>query len=224
MRYLIVNADDLGASPGITRGILEAHVRGIVTSASLMVDTASSAGAAALARSATALSVGLHVVLPGDDFTGDLGAELRRQVDRFATLMGGLPTHIDSHHNAHRDPRLLAGFLNLSRLTRLPLREHSPVRYFSKFYGQWGGQSHPEHIGVDSLARMLKDEVGEGITELSCHPGYADPREPSGYTVEREVEVRTLCDPRIPAELAALGITLVNYHDLGRLASNRAQG
>ena len=37
-RYLIVNADDLGADDGINRGIIEAHERGIVTSASLMVN------------------------------------------------------------------------------------------------------------------------------------------------------------------------------------------
>ena len=64
MRYLIVNADDLGASPGVDRGILEAHARGIVTSASLMVDTPWSAEGAARARATPALSVGLHIVLP----------------------------------------------------------------------------------------------------------------------------------------------------------------
>ena len=36
-RYLIVNADDFGQSPGINRGVIEAHENGIVTSASLMV-------------------------------------------------------------------------------------------------------------------------------------------------------------------------------------------
>ena len=38
MKRLIVNADDLGFTAGINRGILEAHKRGIVTSTSLMVD------------------------------------------------------------------------------------------------------------------------------------------------------------------------------------------
>ena len=33
-----MNADDFGFSSGINRGIVEAHERGIVTSASLMVD------------------------------------------------------------------------------------------------------------------------------------------------------------------------------------------
>ncbi|MBI3874558.1 MAG: ChbG/HpnK family deacetylase [Verrucomicrobia bacterium] len=36
-RFLIVNADDFGLSAGVNRGIIEAHERGIVTSASLMV-------------------------------------------------------------------------------------------------------------------------------------------------------------------------------------------
>ena len=37
VRCVIINADDFGLSAGINRGIIEAHERGIVTSASLMV-------------------------------------------------------------------------------------------------------------------------------------------------------------------------------------------
>ena len=36
-RAVIVNADDFGQSAGINRGVIEAHERGVVTSASLMV-------------------------------------------------------------------------------------------------------------------------------------------------------------------------------------------
>ena len=218
MRYLIVNADDFGASPGINRGILEAHRTGILTSTSLMVDTPWSAEAASAGRDEVALSVGLHVVLPEDVNGVEPREAIERQYARFVALMGGPPTHVDSHHNVHRDPVLLASFLEFCRERALPLRGHSPVRYFSKFYGRWGGESHPEQVSVESFARMLATEIGEGITELSCHPGYVDPRAPSEYALEREAELRTLCDPRARVILEAEQITLVSYHDLNRLA------
>jgi predicted glycoside hydrolase/deacetylase ChbG (UPF0249 family) len=171
MRALIVNADDFGASPGITRGILEAHTHGILTSASMMVDTPWSAEAAALSDSAPELSVGLHVVLEAregarSDHAGgwsaeELRAELRRQLERFVTLMGRAPSHLDSHHNVHRDRGLVEGFAELARSTGLPLRGHSPARYFSSFYGQWGGRSHPEHVGLRARC-MLRPKSARG--------------------------------------------------------------
>ncbi len=59
MKYLIVNGDDLGASRGVNRGIIEAHQRGILTSTSLMVNAARSEEAAEFGRTAVELSVGL---------------------------------------------------------------------------------------------------------------------------------------------------------------------
>ena len=52
LRRLIVNADDFGQSPGVNRGIIEAHQHGIVTSASLMVSWPAAAEAAAYGRAA----------------------------------------------------------------------------------------------------------------------------------------------------------------------------
>src|SRR5436190_23980393 len=62
-RAVIVNADDFGQSAGINRGIIEAHERGIVTSASLMVRWPAAPAAAAYACAHRGLSVGLHVDL-----------------------------------------------------------------------------------------------------------------------------------------------------------------
>ena len=220
MKYLIVNADDFGASRGINRGIIEAHRNGIVTSTSLMVNTPFSEQAAKLANEAPHLSVGLHVDLPKapDATTERLRQELRQQFARFVELMGRPPSHLDSHHNLHRGPKVLPGFLELAARHGLPLREHSLVRYFSKFYGQWGGETHFEQISVKALRRMLETEIEDGITELSCHPGYAEPDYPGSYCVEREAELRTLCDPVIRDVLAAHSIQLISYHDLDKLA------
>jgi predicted glycoside hydrolase/deacetylase ChbG (UPF0249 family) len=223
-RYLIVNADDFGASPGINRGILDAHRSGIVTSTSMLVDAPGSEEAGRLARTAPGLSVGLHVDVSADlaDDTAALSTELARQAERFVQLVGAPPTHVDSHRDVHRDPDVLPAFLELTRRLGLPLRDHSATRRLGSFYGQWGGESHPEQVGVASLLRMLGSKVGDGITELICHPGYVDGSLQSSYLREREVEVATLCDARIREALASLHIELASHHDLGRLIGGLA--
>lgn len=62
---LVVTADDLGLSPGVTRGILEAHRDGVVRSTSLLVTFPASEQAAALALAEPDLEVGLHLDLVG---------------------------------------------------------------------------------------------------------------------------------------------------------------
>lgn len=211
MKYLIVNGDDFGASRGINRGILEALHGGILTSTSLMVDAPWSEEAAALSRTESDLSVGLHVDLDGTPFPG---AELDRQLRRFQALMGRLPTHLDSHHNVHRDPRLVPHFLDLAARLGCPVRWHSRVRCLSRFYGQWGGESHPEQVGAECLIRLFDTDVEDGMTELCCHPGYVDPDLRSGYSAEREIELRTLCDPAVREALERRRIHLIGFRDL----------
>jgi chitin disaccharide deacetylase len=223
MRYLIVNADDFGASPGSNRGIVTAHRDGIVTSTSLMVDTPWSEDAAALAASVPDLSIGVHLDL--DRVTAaDIAGELARQTDRFERLMGAPPTHLDSHHDRHSDPELLPEALRFARARGLPLRGHSAVHTCSKFYGQWGGATHFEQIGVPGLERVLAAGTRDGVTELSCHPGYPDAALHSSYLVEREIELRTLCDPAARQVLAALELQLISFRDLARLGSARLEG
>lgn len=218
MKYLIVNGDDFGASRGINRGILEAHRRGILTSTSLMVNAPCSEEAAALSHDMPDLSVGLHVHIEGSELSDAVcRAQLHDQFLRFQHLIGRPPTHLDSHHNIHRDPRLLPHFLAMARQYDLPLREHSSILYFSKFYGQWGGETHLEQIGVENLVHMLKSELHEGITELSCHPGYVDPDLQSGYSAERETELRTLCDPSVRSVLKEQQIELAGFRDASTL-------
>lgn len=60
---LIVNGDDFGYSPAVNKAIIEAHRRGILTSASLMVNELAAADAIALARATPTLAVGLHLSL-----------------------------------------------------------------------------------------------------------------------------------------------------------------
>jgi predicted glycoside hydrolase/deacetylase ChbG (UPF0249 family) len=58
---LIINADDLGMSRGITDGILVAHRYGFLTSASMLVNMAASEYAVERVASAPKLGVGVHL-------------------------------------------------------------------------------------------------------------------------------------------------------------------
>lgn len=148
---MIVNADDLGRTPGINAGVFEAHRRGIVTSATLMVAYPAAAEAAAEMAAHPDLGVGLHVALTGGppvlpperlpslvDAAGRLPrrpeglggadaaevlAEVRAQLDRFRRLTGRLPTHLDGHHHCHRVPAVLEAVVAVAAEHGLPVRD-----------------------------------------------------------------------------------------------------
>ena len=213
MKWLIINGDDFGASRGINRGIIQAHHDGVLTSASLLVNRPASIEAAALARQHPGLSLGLHLELDAGD-PDEVAVQCERQMAQFRELTGERPTHVDSHHNVHRDPHVLPHVLALAQRAGAPVRGHSRVRHLGRFYGRWGGATHPELIGVEGLLRLLDAEVREGVTELSCHPGYVEPEFRSSYVAERELELRTLCDPRVRQAIRDRGIRLMGFRDL----------
>ena len=63
-RHLIINSDDYGRSSDISRGIREAHLRGVVTSATCMMNIPVTAEDIALAlRETPRLGLGVHLVL-----------------------------------------------------------------------------------------------------------------------------------------------------------------
>jgi predicted glycoside hydrolase/deacetylase ChbG (UPF0249 family) len=215
MKSLIVNGDDFGASKGVNRGVIEAHDRGILTSASMMVDMPGSADAAALSARHPKLGVGLHVVLPSPAESAAAEAEVERQLQRFTELTGRLPTHIDTHHNVHRDDDgLLPIFLAVAKHHGLPLRGHCAVRLIPTFYGQWDGETHLEAVSPNALARIVETEVEDGFSELCCHPGHVDADLASSYRGEREAELETLCDPSVAALLSEQDIHLATFRDV----------
>jgi predicted glycoside hydrolase/deacetylase ChbG (UPF0249 family) len=224
-RVLVVNADDFGASEGINRGIVEAHERGIVTSASLMVRGPAVAGAVALAREHPELGIGLHWALDAedDDVRVDLDdavavrAELARQLDAFQDLVGRGPDHVDSHHHVHRRPDVGPIARELAAPLGVPLREEGDVAYVGGFYAQWEWKvTDLHHVSPEFLIWILRNEVGEGWTELGCHPGYVSAGFRSVYLTEREAELATLTDPKVREEVEALGIRLASFAELGR--------
>lgn len=228
MRRLIVNADDLGASVGVNRGIAQAWQHGVVTSASLMVDGSAAAEAAEWARATPALSVGLHLDLAEWEYVGgqwqcryarvdtanadEVGAEIDRQLGAFLRLLGQAPTHLDSHQHLHREEPVCSLLDAVGDRLGVPVRGRpdNQIGYRGDFYGQTGkGEPYWRALTIDALLAVL-DGLPEGTTELGCHPGFVDDLD-STYRIEREMETRVLCEPAVRDRLNALGISLTSH-------------
>ncbi|WP_119066824.1 carbohydrate deacetylase [Aggregatilinea lenta] len=155
MKKLIVNADDFGLTAEISRGIVEGHLKGIITSTTVMINfPAADAGIRQAQADAPNLGLGLHLnlvegapVLPPDrvpslvDANGqfyafnawpgvveqfapdEIEAEMRAQFDRFVSIAGHTPDHLDSHYHAtYLIPSALRTMLAMAAEHGLPMR------------------------------------------------------------------------------------------------------
>jgi len=149
-KVLIVNADDFGLTAGVSRGILEAHRSGIVTSTTLLVNREIPTVQVEELK-ACGLGVGVHLNLtlgvPVSDpkrvpslvdaegrFIRDAREaaarakpdeariELGTQIDVFRRIMGRFPTHLDTHHHVGRHDPILDLVLDFARALKVPVR------------------------------------------------------------------------------------------------------
>lgn len=148
-RRLVVNADDLGFTPGVNRGIFECAAAGTVTSASVMVNTPGFDDAMA-GRGSVRLGLGLHLNLidgrplttaPSlvNPATGDfwpfaqflaratagalvaaeLETETAAQLARLAKA-GVTITHLDAHRHTHVHPRTWPAITRAAQAAGVP--------------------------------------------------------------------------------------------------------
>ena len=233
-RRLVVNADDFGRSESINSGVLQGHLDGIVTSASLMVRHPAAPEAAAAAREHPGLGLGLHLdlseweradgewrptysVVDTDD-AGAVREEVERQLESFRLLVGSDPTHLDSHQHVHRDEPVRSAAVEAAAALGIPLREHGAIRYCGAFYGQdRHGRSFPEGITADALIALVRG-LSPGVTEIGCHPATAVEAFTS-YSAERPLELAALCDPAVKRAIRDSEIQLCSFsqfHDQER--------
>ncbi|MHB8632108.1 MAG: carbohydrate deacetylase [Candidatus Limnocylindria bacterium] len=145
--------------------------------------------------------------------------EYRAQFARARELIGRPPTHLDSHHWLHDAPALEGAIVALARETGTAVRPHDDAqrdrlraagiatvdRYRRDF-------QHEGRVDRATIDRILAD-LGDGVTELGCHPGEADAElaRTSTYAAQRVDELATLTDPRTRAAVLRNGITLCDY-------------
>ncbi|AKJ07249.1 hypothetical protein ATI61_111207 [Archangium gephyra] len=243
-RALIINADGLGYDPAITRGILRAMHEGIVSSATLMVNTPYSEAAAHEARG---LPIGLHFNLaqglpvwaafPGESLHGGafseplvphltpdvVEAEALAQLERLDVLLGQPATHVDVHQHLHQHSGVFEGLVRAARALRLPVRSTSPsMRHALRAHGVRTTDHFLGDTGVEAYWTLERLELHlatlpeAGVTELMCHPGYRPETVRSGYSRQREVELATFLHPRAHMALTRLGVKPTDFRVLTR--------
>ena len=265
MKQLIINSDDYGRTPEISRGIREAHLHGVVTSTTCMMNIPTTAQDVVLALEETPnLGMGAHLVLTmgrpisapeavpslvdenGNFFKyapliehllnlniDEVKKEWRAQIEAFIQAAGRKPTHLDSHHHSsYFSPALFRGMLELAKeydcairfpFTEVPseleetakqvpglIQEFHPRRsdvFFANFY---------DKTATEEQLLNIIDSLGEGTSEIMCHPGYVDAAfaKESVYNLQREKELKIITDPSVKQAIESQGIHLITFADL----------
>jgi len=244
-RRLIVNADDFGLTRGVSAGILDAHRHGLVTSTTVLVTADVDPEQLAMARD-SGLGIGVHVNLTlGAPLTrarslvdakgrfvrdarrvaaqadaSDVEAEIAAQLERFETLVGRAPTHLDTHHHVGLHPPVADVVLQAARRLGVAVRSQNPA---ARARARALRLATPDHFfgesGPDaywSLATTLRHlrSLPAGVSEFMTHPGrYDDALNYSRYGRQRETELIGL-GAAARAAAQALGLKLCHFGDL----------
>ncbi len=245
-RWLIVNADDFGLTRGVSAGILAARRHGIVTSTTVLATVDIDRDQLAEARD-SGLGIGLHVnltlgrPLAGGrslvDATGrfirdarraaaradvkDIEREVTAQIERFGSLLGREPTHLDTHHHVGLHAPVADVVLSAARRLGVPVRSQNAA---ARARARSAGLGTPDHFFGESgpgaywsLATTLAvlRRLPPGVSEFMTHPGwYDDGLAFSRYGRQRETELVGLGTPAARAAAAGLGLTLCHFGDL----------
>lgn len=237
---LIINADDFGLTKGVNRAIIDAYKKGALKSTTMMVTMREVEDAVRLAKENNGLGVGLHLTATaGEPLRKDLKSltdengkfykyhdlqngtkvidpeelylEWEAQLDKFKTLMGCMPTHLDSHHFAHLIDRYKHIAVRLAKKYDLPMRtletnkEEKTVKYTMGFYD--------DRVCYEFFEEDRANILEEEIIDLMCHPAYYDSvlESLSSYTRTRELELEILTSDRVKNWIKDNNIELTNY-------------
>lgn len=244
---LIISADDFGLTEGVTKGISESMLSGAVTRTSAMMCTNGSEWIKKYAKGLGG-KIGLHLqltdgtpMLPTEEVFSLVGSDGRfpakskqlgnvnpEEIEKeWEAQMGAIldlgitPSHIDTHHNVHRFPKVFKVYCAIADKYKLPTRALSPIMAkklnsmgllgSDYCYEKWYGEDLTTVNLVNHLIRAFQSIENNGTIELMCHPGYVDQNLElrSHYLQEREKELAIFLDSQLKSLLAKHNIELI---------------
>lgn len=246
IQKLIINADDFGMTQGVNIGIILAHQQGIVTSTTCMMNMSYAKQALTLAKEYPHLGVGVHLILTvgrpliegAKSFTDETGAfkkiteypqgqphpdqqelyrEWKAQIEKYISITGHKPTHLDSHHHVHLMPGLHEVAIQLATEYHIPMRQTDDISHIQP-YVPCEIHFHKEQANFDYFKKCL--ESHQGTLEIMCHPALLDQRlyEMSSYHLPRIQELDLLSSQAVKDLIKNNHIQLINYKDIIKVA------
>jgi predicted glycoside hydrolase/deacetylase ChbG (UPF0249 family) len=161
----------------------------------------------------------------------EVRTEWQAQIDAFIKAAGKKPDHLDSHHHAsYFSPALFRVMLELAKEYDCPIR----FPFTARAPGEWGKMQRyvpdllnefkprrPDHFiaefydqqATSDVLIKLINELGEGVSELMCHPGFVPDAfvNESTYNTLRQRELGILIDPAIRNAIEEREIELINF-------------
>ncbi|GAF14183.1 LOW QUALITY PROTEIN: cellobiose phosphotransferase system YdjC-like protein [Bacillus sp. JCM 19046] len=226
MAEIIFNADDFGLSRGVNYGIIDSHLNGVVSAATMLVNAPATKHAVELAKANPSLRVGVHLALTiGRPIRKDVlsllneAGAFRKQSDQrnealinlddvyrewYAQIelfysYGLTPSHLDSHHHMHGWSYLRPVIERLADTYQLPWRNAFAVKQ-----REFRSPMHLTLVFIKlavrrCLIRLLRSITKETV-EIMCHPAYIDLalKQQSSYVEKRVEETEVLTSYRLP--------------------------
>jgi predicted glycoside hydrolase/deacetylase ChbG (UPF0249 family) len=150
-KRLIINSDDYGRTPNISRGIREAHLNGVVTSTTCMMNIPTTAQDVAIAVQETPrLGMGVHLVLT-------MGKPI---LPREA-----VPSIVDTNGNHFKYDPFIANIPNL-KMNEVKAEWRAQIEAFIKASGR-----KPDHLDSHHHSSFFSPELFRGMLEIAKEYG-----------------------------------------------------
>lgn len=147
MKRLIINSDDYGRTPEISRGIRDAHLRGVVTSTTCMMNIPTTANDIAIALKETPnLGMGVHLVLT---------------MGRSISVPETVPSIVDENGNFFKYTPLIEHLSSL-KMDQVKREWRSQIEAFIKASGR-----KPTHIDSHHHSSYFSPDLFHGMLELA---------------------------------------------------------
>jgi len=242
--FLIINADDLGISPEVNRGIFMAYEKGVITDASLLIKGPYVQQALKMIKKKPSFQVGIHIDLdpllgwksPGierlprrkllemmnePDFIKQLKKEIDNQMTAFLKEEL-IPSHIDTHHHVHGFPKIFELLVEAMGRHNIKAIRFSKDRYSLLGRDEIRITTEQAHWMEDALRKrkilypyhLIDPIIPFSLKEIPAGVSELMVHPSMGGDKWRQRDFEMLVDPRFMGTVKDEGIQLIGFTDL----------